>query len=90
MQVGEIDRARAIWVHASSLSDPRTDSEFWTEWKDFEVWCQCNLFSYLSAHSLTGLQLERLRSPDQVPFHDKPGQLSKLHMFVLLPGSLRK
>jgi len=36
-KVGEIDRARAIWVHASSLSDPRTDSEFWTEWKDFEV-----------------------------------------------------
>ena len=36
-QVGEIDRARAIYVHAASLSDPRVDEAFWTEWKDFEV-----------------------------------------------------
>ena len=36
-QVGEIDRARAIYVHAASLSDPRIDEAFWTEWKDFEV-----------------------------------------------------
>ena len=36
-QVGEIDRARAIYVHAASLSDPRIDEAFWGEWKDFEV-----------------------------------------------------
>jgi len=35
--VGEIDRARAIYVHAASLSDPRVDTAFWAEWKDFEV-----------------------------------------------------
>ena len=35
--MGEIDRARAIYVHAASLSDPRVDEAFWTEWKDFEV-----------------------------------------------------
>ena len=37
LQVGEVDRARAIYVHAASLSDPRTDSAFWMEWNDFEV-----------------------------------------------------
>ena len=37
VQVGEIDRARAIYVHAASLSDPRIDEAFWGEWKDFEV-----------------------------------------------------
>ncbi len=35
--MGEIDRARAIYVHAASLSDPRVDTAFWAEWKDFEV-----------------------------------------------------
>jgi hypothetical protein len=33
----EIDRARAIYVHASQLADPRTDPAFWQEWNDFEV-----------------------------------------------------
>jgi hypothetical protein len=37
MQVGEVDRARAIYVHASSLSDPRNDPGFWKDWNDFEV-----------------------------------------------------
>lgn len=32
-----MDRARAIYVHAASLSDPRVDSAFWVEWNDFEV-----------------------------------------------------
>ena len=32
-----MDRARAIYVHAASLSDPRIDSAFWVEWNDFEV-----------------------------------------------------
>ncbi len=36
-KVGEVDRARAIYVHASTLADPRTDREFWNEWNQFEV-----------------------------------------------------
>lgn len=36
-KVGEVDRARAIWIHASSLADPRVDQAFWTEWNEFEV-----------------------------------------------------
>ena len=36
-RLGEIDRARAIFVHASSLADPRTDPAFWVDWNDFEV-----------------------------------------------------
>ncbi|CAD7697059.1 unnamed protein product [Ostreobium quekettii] len=35
--LGEIDRARAIYVHASSLCDPNVDKAFWEEWKQFEV-----------------------------------------------------
>lgn len=35
--MGEVDRARAIYVHAASLSDPRVDLAFWNEWNDFEV-----------------------------------------------------
>jgi len=35
--VGEVDRARTIYVHASSLSDPRSDPAFWNGWNDFEV-----------------------------------------------------
>ena len=36
-RLGEIDRARAILVHASSLSDPKAAPGFWIEWNDFEV-----------------------------------------------------
>ena len=36
-RLGEIDRARAIYVHASSLADPRTDPGFWADWNGFEV-----------------------------------------------------
>ncbi|KAG1676470.1 hypothetical protein FOA52_002290 [Chlamydomonas sp. UWO 241] len=36
-KLGEIDRARAIFIHVSSLCDPRTDKAFWGEWKTFEV-----------------------------------------------------
>ena len=36
-QVGEVDRARAIYVHAASLSNPRVDEAFWKEWNEFEV-----------------------------------------------------
>ncbi|OZJ05986.1 hypothetical protein BZG36_01231 [Bifiguratus adelaidae] len=36
-KLGEIDRARAIYAHASQFSDPRVDPAFWQEWHDFEV-----------------------------------------------------
>ena len=35
--LGEIDRARAIYVHASSMADPRRDPGFWADWNAFEV-----------------------------------------------------
>lgn len=36
-KLGEIDRARAIYVHASQFCDPRVNSKFWAEWSDFEI-----------------------------------------------------
>ncbi|CAI5516389.1 unnamed protein product [Closterium sp. Naga37s-1] len=36
-RLGEIDRARAIFVHASQLADPRSDGEFWEAWNAFEI-----------------------------------------------------
>ncbi|GFH20268.1 uncharacterized protein HaLaN_17360, partial [Haematococcus lacustris] len=36
-KLGEIDRARAIFVHASSLANPGSAWEFWDAWKSFEV-----------------------------------------------------
>ena len=36
-QLGEVDRARAILVHASSLADPRVNPQFWADWNEFEV-----------------------------------------------------
>lgn len=36
-KLGEIDRARAIYMHASQLADPRTTPAFWKVWHDFEV-----------------------------------------------------
>lgn len=36
-RLGEIDRARAIYGHASQFSDPRTNPDFWTKWEQFEV-----------------------------------------------------
>lgn len=36
-RLGEIDRARAILIHAASLADPRADKDFWAEWNAFEV-----------------------------------------------------
>lgn len=35
--LGEIDRARAIYVFASQFADPRSDPGFWEKWKHFEV-----------------------------------------------------
>lgn len=36
-RLGEIDRARAIYGHASQFCDPRVDAAFWTKWESFEV-----------------------------------------------------
>ncbi|KAF7193853.1 Pre-mRNA-splicing factor syf1 [Pseudocercospora fuligena] len=36
-RLGEIDRARAIYGHASQFCDPRVDAEFWRKWEAFEV-----------------------------------------------------
>jgi pre-mRNA-splicing factor SYF1 len=36
-KLGEIDRARAIYAHASQFCDPRINGEFWKEWNAFEV-----------------------------------------------------
>lgn len=36
-RLGEIDRARAIYGHASQYCDPRTNPDFWTKWEQFEV-----------------------------------------------------
>jgi pre-mRNA-splicing factor SYF1 len=33
----QIDRARAVFVHASSMADPRMVADFWVAWKNFEV-----------------------------------------------------
>lgn len=42
--LGEIDRARAIYIHASSMADPRRDSGFWADWNAFEVCISSSLF----------------------------------------------
>ena len=36
-KLGEIDRARAIYAHASQFCDPRVDAKFWQEWNTFEI-----------------------------------------------------
>lgn len=36
-RLGEIDRARAIYGHASQFCDPRTTPVFWSKWEAFEV-----------------------------------------------------
>jgi len=36
-KLGEIDRARAILVHAAAMADPRLAPLFWKEWNEFEV-----------------------------------------------------
>lgn len=36
-KMGEIDRARAIYAHASQFCDPRVDPKFWVEWHNFEI-----------------------------------------------------
>ena len=36
-KLGEIDRARAVYAHASQFCDPRVYPKFWTEWNAFEI-----------------------------------------------------
>lgn len=36
-RLGEIDRARGIYGHASQFCDPRTTPVFWSKWETFEV-----------------------------------------------------
>ena len=36
-RLGEIDRARVIYGHASQFCDPRTSPNFWSKWEAFEV-----------------------------------------------------
>lgn len=36
-RLGEIDRARTIYGHASQFCDPRTTPTFWHKWEEFEV-----------------------------------------------------
>ncbi|EMD38479.1 hypothetical protein CERSUDRAFT_135308 [Gelatoporia subvermispora B] len=36
-KLGEIDRARAIYAHASQFCDPRVNPKFWQEWHSFEI-----------------------------------------------------
>jgi pre-mRNA-splicing factor SYF1 len=36
-RLGEVDRARAIYGHASQFADPRTEKGFWDVWEKFEV-----------------------------------------------------
>jgi len=36
-RLGEIDRARAILIHASQFCDPRIETGFWSKWREFEV-----------------------------------------------------
>jgi len=35
--LGEIDRARGIWVHGASLADPTRAKDYWDEFTSFEV-----------------------------------------------------
>eukprot|EP00913_Durusdinium_trenchii_P012017 g11289.t1 len=35
--LGEVDRARGIYEHASQFCDPRREEEFWKVWRGFEV-----------------------------------------------------
>ncbi|KAG0149688.1 hypothetical protein CROQUDRAFT_73826 [Cronartium quercuum f. sp. fusiforme G11] len=36
-KLGEIDRARAIYAHASQFCDPRTSPQFWETYHNFEI-----------------------------------------------------
>ncbi|XP_021770886.1 pre-mRNA-splicing factor SYF1-like [Chenopodium quinoa] len=35
--LGEVDRARAVYLYASTFADPRIVPDFWNQWHEFEV-----------------------------------------------------
>ncbi|CAM0913536.1 unnamed protein product [Alopecurus aequalis] len=35
--LGEVARARALYVYAASFADPEVNPDFWTRWNDFEI-----------------------------------------------------
>ena len=35
--LGEVERARALYVYAAGFSDPGAHPEFWRRWSEFEV-----------------------------------------------------
>jgi pre-mRNA-splicing factor SYF1 len=37
IKLGEIDRARAIYIHGSQMADPEINPDYWKIWSDFEV-----------------------------------------------------
>ena len=36
-KLGELDRARSLYLHASQLANPQQDDSVWEEWNEFEV-----------------------------------------------------
>ena len=36
-KLGEIDRARALYIHCSQMCDPKSNKKFWEQWKEFEI-----------------------------------------------------
>ncbi|KAK9465452.1 hypothetical protein V1512DRAFT_277445 [Lipomyces arxii] len=36
-KLGDIDRARGVWVHGSQFADPRLHTRYWDKWHEFEV-----------------------------------------------------
>ena len=36
-QLGEIQRARSLWVYGSQMADPRRNPDYWKKWHTFEV-----------------------------------------------------
>ena len=61
--LGEVDRARAILVHASGMADPRGDPGFWEDWKVCTL-----LFCSLSVRRLPFWAAELVKM-SQTPVH---------------------
>ncbi|KAL2315466.1 Pre-mRNA-splicing factor cwf3 [Schizosaccharomyces pombe] len=36
-KLGEIDRARLIYIHGSQYCDPRVETDYWKAWQEFEI-----------------------------------------------------
>ena len=37
IKLGEVDRARAIYIHGCQMADPEINPDYWKTWSDFEV-----------------------------------------------------